>query len=343
MPAEDAADVETNNRADQEGTGEQMPKVRGDTEAKANGNGHIFHAEATDEVRTNDAGVETGQSQHTSAAVIVATELIEDVPSPGSTERAYSAVHGNASPMEVSPEEANADQSGVRPRAGAAPSDVSAPPAEGTHSPGNADETPAAAQAGGSAGPRAEHQLEAAMRRRGLQRQPLPPPVDLENIHEMTSHPPLSPSSNGTSRGRNDSSPKSTGTSGRRRRSPKNMQLALNKQIEELCSRSVHAAARYGIMAKLQDHLGDRALSNQKDSAGFTPLHFSACYGHIEALGLLLESQADVNAANEHGWTPLHVAGTLFLSLSLSLSLYLPHTHTYTHSHTLSRLLTHQV
>ena len=108
-------------------------------------------------------------------------------------------------------------------------------------------------------------------------------------------------------------SPSATGSGSMWRRpslSPQSWQQSIAKQIEELCSQSVHAAARYGDESKLQDHIRARpnAACADRDDAGFSPLHFAACYGHADAVSLLLEAKAEADAASEHGWTPLHMA-----------------------------------
>ena len=108
-------------------------------------------------------------------------------------------------------------------------------------------------------------------------------------------------------------SPSATGSGSMRRRqslSPQSWQQSIAKQIEELCSQSVHAAARYGDESKLQDHIRARpnAACADRDDAGFSPLHFAACYGHADSVGLLLEAKAEADAASEHGWAPLHMA-----------------------------------
>jgi len=79
------------------------------------------------------------------------------------------------------------------------------------------------------------------------------------------------------------------------------------KQVDELCTRSPHAAARYNTLSKLRKHIEEQRF-NTRDASGFTPLHFAACYGHAEAVGLLLQAKALVNEASQQGWSPLHVA-----------------------------------
>ena len=148
-------------------------------------------------------------------------------------------------------------------------------------------------------------------RRQGSVRMPLPPPVDIDQVDKPPvdqGHKEEHAENLQASAPRDGSSISPTSESGRRRRSPQNSQQALAKQIEEMCARSIHASARYGNIAKLQDHVAVPATVSEKDSAGFTPLHFAACYGHTSAVEMLLERNAPVDPANHHGWTPLHVA-----------------------------------
>lgn len=157
-----------------------------------------------------------------------------------------------------------------------------------------------------------EAQAKAVPRRQGSVRMPLPPPVDIDVVGKQPADQghkeQYSENLQEASVSRDGSSISPTSDTGRRRRSPQNSQQALAKQIEDMCARSVHASARYGNLAKLQDHVSLPSCVSEKDSAGFTPLHFAACYGHTPAVEILLERNAQVDCANPHGWTPLHVA-----------------------------------
>lgn len=52
-------------------------------------------------------------------------------------------------------------------------------------------------------------------------------------------------------------------------------------QKQELIGQSIHAAARYGDMNKLQEHLSNPDTLNQQDRAGFSPLHFAGGFACI--------------------------------------------------------------
>ncbi len=59
-------------------------------------------------------------------------------------------------------------------------------------------------------------------------------------------------------------------------------------------------------------HLSDRkAVINDADKTGLSPLHYATAAGAVELVEMLLGCGAQVNQQNPHGMTPLHVAVTL--------------------------------
>ena len=68
---------------------------------------------------------------------------------------------------------------------------------------------------------------------------------------------------------------------------------------------SIHAAARFGSIKAVKQHIAAGTDVNAKNNDGRTPLHFAAMQGHKELAELLITKGADVNVKNAFGRTPL--------------------------------------
>jgi cytohesin len=81
------------------------------------------------------------------------------------------------------------------------------------------------------------------------------------------------------------------------------------KRGEELeAEESIHAAARYGNIEAIKQHLAAGTDVDAKDKYGRTPLHLAAIEGHKEIAELLIAKGASVNAQDVGGYTPLDSA-----------------------------------
>jgi ankyrin repeat protein len=80
------------------------------------------------------------------------------------------------------------------------------------------------------------------------------------------------------------------------------------EELDEIAKGSIHAAAQYGNIEAVKQHLAAGADVNAKDGEGYTPLHNAASDGHKEVAELLIANGADVNAKDGEGYTPLHNA-----------------------------------
>jgi len=81
------------------------------------------------------------------------------------------------------------------------------------------------------------------------------------------------------------------------------------KTSEELkAEESIHAAAIYGNIEAVKQHLAADADVNAKYNRGRTPLHLAAFGGHKEIVELLIAKGGDVNARDFLGMTPLNMA-----------------------------------
>ena len=72
--------------------------------------------------------------------------------------------------------------------------------------------------------------------------------------------------------------------------------------------RSIHAAARFGFIKEVKQHIAAGTDVNAKQVDGMTPLHQAAEWGYTEVAALLIAEGADVNAKDEDGETPLDMA-----------------------------------
>ena len=72
---------------------------------------------------------------------------------------------------------------------------------------------------------------------------------------------------------------------------------------------SIHAAARFGFIKAVKQHIAAGTDVNAKDEDGRTPLHQAAEWGYTEVAALLIAEGADVNAKDSlTGETPLDAA-----------------------------------
>ena len=78
------------------------------------------------------------------------------------------------------------------------------------------------------------------------------------------------------------------------------------KELE--AEESIHAAARYGSIEAVKQHLATGTDVNAKADDEWTPLHEAAWHGHKEIVELLIAKGANVNARNNDGFTPLDSA-----------------------------------
>ncbi len=116
-------------------------------------------------------------------------------------------------------------------------------------------------------------------------------------------------------------------------------------QKQELIDQSIHAAARYGDMLKLQEHLSNPDTLNQQDRAGFSPLHFAggfACIfkslymclvGLFILVGLFTSISRSLFMQQK---VFFHALAGLFTSVSRSLNMHL-----YVSLHAFESLYTH--
>lgn len=58
----------------------------------------------------------------------------------------------------------------------------------------------------------------------------------------------------------------------------------------------------------MRELLESKAIANQADSNGITPLHFAAVFGHKKMVRELLAHGAYVNKMDDNGCTPLDKA-----------------------------------
>ena len=72
--------------------------------------------------------------------------------------------------------------------------------------------------------------------------------------------------------------------------------------------RSIHAAARFGFIKEVKQHIAAGTDVNAKDFIQYTPLHGAAAEGHKEIAELLIANSADLNAQSVGGNTPLDFA-----------------------------------
>ena len=68
---------------------------------------------------------------------------------------------------------------------------------------------------------------------------------------------------------------------------------------------SIHAAAGFGYIEAVKQHLASGTDVNAKEYNGSTSLHRAAANGHKEVVELLLAKGAEVNVKNNDGKTPL--------------------------------------
>ena len=82
------------------------------------------------------------------------------------------------------------------------------------------------------------------------------------------------------------------------------------KELKEsaVVKESIHAAARYGNIEAVKQHLAAGTDVSFRNKNGDTPLNYAAFLGHMEIVELLVENGADVNAKGLADWTPLHLA-----------------------------------
>ncbi|CAG8724442.1 16119_t:CDS:2, partial [Racocetra fulgida] len=91
------------------------------------------------------------------------------------------------------------------------------------------------------------------------------------------------------------------------------------QDLDELdFQRSIHNASLIGNISQVKSIISKKgsAITNQIDTAGYTPLHYAARSGNLEICRLLLEHGANVNAVtpelsstvNSDGHTPLDKA-----------------------------------
>ncbi|MHC4538485.1 MAG: ankyrin repeat domain-containing protein [Planctomycetota bacterium] len=78
--------------------------------------------------------------------------------------------------------------------------------------------------------------------------------------------------------------------------------------IEKGTDVSLHAAARFGAVAKARSLIEKGIEIDAKDISGQTALHYAAEYGHKDIVGLLIANGADVNAKTNNGESPLEIA-----------------------------------
>jgi len=76
----------------------------------------------------------------------------------------------------------------------------------------------------------------------------------------------------------------------------------------EAVKESIHAAARYGNIEAVKQHLAAGTDVSFRNKNGDTPLNYAAFLGHMEIVELLVENGANVNAKGLADWTPLHLA-----------------------------------
>jgi cytohesin len=82
------------------------------------------------------------------------------------------------------------------------------------------------------------------------------------------------------------------------------------KELKEsaVVKESIHAAARYGNLEAVKQHLAAGTDVSFRNKNGDTPLNYAAYLGHMEIVELLVENGANVNAKGLADWTPLHLA-----------------------------------
>ena len=73
---------------------------------------------------------------------------------------------------------------------------------------------------------------------------------------------------------------------------------------------SIHAAARYGNIEAVKQHMAAGTDVDAKNVDGWTPMLFAAARGHKELAELLIANGADVNVKSKNGGTPLHRAAS---------------------------------
>jgi len=80
--------------------------------------------------------------------------------------------------------------------------------------------------------------------------------------------------------------------------------------IEKGAIVTLHNAAAFGDIARVQALLSKGGGVNGRDRDGWTPLHWAAFWGRNRVANALIAKGADVNmTGRNNGWTPLHCAG----------------------------------
>ena len=82
----------------------------------------------------------------------------------------------------------------------------------------------------------------------------------------------------------------------------------LLKRKRKNANSKLHAAAKSGNTARIQQLLANGAEINAKADNGTTPLHMAMCKKALEGAKLLINAGADVNAKTDNNITPLHLA-----------------------------------
>lgn len=74
------------------------------------------------------------------------------------------------------------------------------------------------------------------------------------------------------------------------------------------CATSLCSAAASDDVARAKTLLSNGSRTDERCTAGWSPLHYAAAYGGTKVAALLIEKGADVNARDYPGDTPLHLA-----------------------------------
>lgn len=82
---------------------------------------------------------------------------------------------------------------------------------------------------------------------------------------------------------------------------------------------SIHAAARFGGLAMVENIIQKGTGIDERDASGRTLLHYAVEYGHKDIVELLITKGADVNVKDNDGNTPGHVALGKYNSTILEL------------------------
>ena len=82
--------------------------------------------------------------------------------------------------------------------------------------------------------------------------------------------------------------------------------IGMTSKSDEAAAKSIHVAAKVGLIAALKKHLEAGVGVNDKNDDGYTPLHLATKKGHLDVAGILLEAEADIAVASKSGKTALH-------------------------------------